>query len=1006
MIDISEKNFEGSIENTLLSSEITNPPYKTRETDVTGDYLPGGFKKRATEDYDKNLCLIPEDVIDFIKITQPKEWQNLHKSYSGDLKQHFLEHLAKEIRLHGTLHILRNGIKDFGVKFQLVFFPPASQLNPAIQHQYKGNVFTIVRQIKYSQKNEKSLDLTMFLNGLPLFTAELKNPLTGQNITHAIQQYKQDRDPREPLFLFRCCLAHFAIDPDLVYFTTKLEGTGTRFIPFNKGKNKGAGNPPVYDKFSTAYLWENIWARDSLLNLIQFFIQEYEEEDDEGKKTGEIKLIFPRFHQLDCVRKLLTHARKKGTGQRYLVQHSAGSGKSNSIAWLAHQLSVLHDEKDKAIFDSVIVITDRRVLDKQLQYTVSQFEHIRGTVENIDTTSRKLKKALEDGKKIIVTTLQKFPVISGEIRSLSGQHFAIIIDEAHSSQSGEASRHLNSVLSTSNLDEAEKADDKLEEDLEDKIIKEIKKRGHLPNASYFAFTATPKRQTLQLFGTKQQNGSYATFSLYCMRQAIEEGFILDVLKNYTTYRTYWNLLKRIQDDPRYDKSKATRLLLNFVDLHEQTINKKVEIMLEHFYSEVYKRINQQAKAMIVTRSRLHAVRYKHAVDDYIKKMNYPFKALVAFSGTVRDGGIDYTESNMNGFAENQTAKTFKKNENRILIVAEKFQTGFDQPLLHTMYVDKKLKGLHAVQTLSRLNRIYPPHKAETFVLDFANEAADIQKAFEPYYETTLLSEGLDPNLLYDLQIQIEGFQFFTKADVNRFAEIYYGDESHQAQFHAILQPAIDAYSVAAEEEQVKFRGSLADFNRLYAFLAQVLPFQDPDLEKLYRFGALLIRKLPIKREHLPLEIMEAIDLGSLRVQETGEGSIDLSRGKGELNPENPLSMANLPMPDFEALSLIINELNKRFGTDFTEDDRLVIHQLERQLEENPNLEASLRANANNPENAKLTFAHELNDLLQTWIEKNFKFYKQYADNPEFAESLSDMLFERFLNTYQTKKARI
>ena len=1003
MIDVSEKNFETCIEEALLTPETTSAP-SVRDAPGFSGYVMGGFRKSTANEYDKSLCLIPEDVISFIHITQPKPWQKLQKQYSGDLKDHFLKQLAHEVAQHGTLYVLRHGIKDLGVKFQLVFFPPASQLNPDIQHQYKGNIFTIVRQLKYSVKNENSLDLAIFLNGLPLFTAELKNPLTGQNVTHAIQQYKLARDPREPLFLFHRCLAHFAVDPDLVYFTTRLNGENTRFIPFNRGRNNGAGNPPIYEKFSTSYLWENIWARDSILNLLQFFIQEYELEDDEGKKTGEKVLIFPRFQQLDCVRRLLFDARKQGTGRRYLIQHSAGSGKSNSIAWLAHQLSILHDDRDLPIFDSVIVITDRRILDRQLQNTVSQFEHVLGTVENIDQTSRQLKKALEDGKKIIVSTLQKFPVISDQIHSLPGSKFAIIIDEAHSSQSGEASRHLSKVLSASDLDEAETLDEKSEIDLEDQIIAEIKKRGHLPNVSYFAFTATPKRQTLQLFGSPQKGGSYLPFSLYSMRQAIEEGFILDVLENYTTFKTYWNLLKRIQDDPRYDKSKASRLLVAYVDLHEQTIARKVEMMLEHFYAEVFPRINNQAKAMIVTRSRLHAVRYKHAVDEYIKKMGLPFKALVAFSGTVHDGGIDYTEANMNDFSEKQTAKIFKKNENRILIVAEKFQTGFDQPLLHTMYVDKKLQGLHAVQTLSRLNRIFPPSKTETFVLDFVNEVDDILKGFQPYYETTVLSSGVDPNLLYDLQIQVENFHFFAKADVEKFAIIFYNPRGTHAQLHAALQPALDAYLAAPKEDQVRFRSTLKDFNRLYAFLSQVIPFQDADLEKLYRFGSLLVRRLPVEREQLPVEITQAIDLGSLRIQQTGTGKITLPRGSGELDPENPLAEGVPPKEDLEPLSAIIGELNKRFGTDFTDEDRIVIHQLEKQLADNENISASLLANLNNPGNAKLTFSQELNDLLQSWIEKNFKFYKQYADNPDFAKSLSDMLFDRFLKSYQSRQS--
>jgi type I restriction enzyme R subunit len=1001
MIDTSEKNFEASIESLLLSLPRVPSQNATGEGPSSlGDFVPGGFRKSSPEDYDRSLCLLPNEVIDFLKITQPKALSKLEKNYSGDARQHFLELLSKEIRLHGTLYVLRHGIKDFGIKFNLVYFPPASQINPETQYQYRGNIFTIVRQLKYSQKNERSLDLVIFLNGLPIFTAEIKNPFTGQVVTNAIQQYRQNRDPREPLFAFRRCLAHFAVDPDLVYFTTHLEGPSTRFIPFNRGKNQGAGNPPIFDNFSTAYLWDQVWARDSILNLLQFFIQEYEEEDDEGKKTGNTILIFPRYHQLDCVRRILSHSKKHGTGQSYLIQHSAGSGKSNSIAWLAHQLSVLHNDQDQAIFDSVVIITDRRILDRQLQYNVRQFEQVLGTVENIDKTSRQLKKALEDGKKIIVTTLQKFPMISKEMQALSGSRFAVIIDEAHSSQSGEASRHLNTVLSVKSLDDAEREDSKGEVDLDDVIITEIKKRGHLPNASYFAFTATPKRQTLQLFGSRQQDGSYKPFSLYSMRQAIEEGFILDVLSNYTTYKTYWNLLKKVSEDKRYDKTKATRLLLNFVDLHEHTINKKVAIILEHFKDEVYPLIDHHAKAMIVTRSRLHAVRYKHAVDEYIRDNKLPFKALVAFSGTVRDSGIDYTEVNMNGFPETQTARVFKQDVYRILIVAEKFQTGFDQPLLHTMYVDKKLKGLHAVQTLSRLNRICPPNKKETFVLDFANEAAEIQLAFEPYYQATILSEGLDPNVLYDLQIQMEGFHWFLKSDVGRFASIYFSPTGDQSQFHAILQPAVDAYKSASKDDQVKFRSTLLDYNRLYSFLSQVMPFQDPDLESLYRYASLLYRKLPVDREQLPIEIMDAIDLGSLVVQKTSDKRrIKLEGGKEVLEPETPLSTINLPQVDLEPLSVILDDLNKRFGTDFTDNDRVVLYQLEQQLIANPNLGASLKANVNNPENARLTFSHELNDLLQTWIDKNFKFYKQYTDNPDFARALSESLFNRFLESY-------
>jgi type I restriction enzyme R subunit len=552
--------------------------------------------------------------------------------------------------------VLRQGVKDSGCKFQLAYFRPASGLNPETEQLYHGNQFSIIRQLHYSDKHEKSLDLALFLNGLPIFTAELKNPLTCQTVTNAIKQYQKDRDPKEPLFAFGRCLAHFAVDPDLVYVTTRLAQGKTRFLPFNRGKYGGAGNEPSAFDFATGYLWKEVWSRDSVLDLIQNFLHVVEEEDDEGKKTGERKLLFPRFHQLDAVRRLIDAARNEGTGHRYLIQHSAGSGKSNSIAWLAHQLGSLHDAGSHRVFDSVIVLTDRRVLDRQLQSTVLDFQQTLGVVENIDKTSKQLKEALEEGKTIIVSTLQKFPAMLDQIRRMEqearekgekegkkfqvfGKRFAVIIDEAHSSQSGETSKGWKAVLATSNLEEAEKADAVAEtNDLEDKIVAEMRKRGRLPNVSMFAFTATPKPKTLELFGSKRPDGKFMAFSLYTMRQAIEENFILDRLANYTTYKAYWSLLKKIKEDPRYDRAKATALLRSFVDLHHATIEKKVAIMVDHFADHGYHEIGSKGKAMIVTRSRLHAVRYKHAVDAYIRMKGHPFKALVAFSGTVKDVG--------------------------------------------------------------------------------------------------------------------------------------------------------------------------------------------------------------------------------------------------------------------------------------------------------------------------------------------------------------------------------
>ena len=1006
-MDISEKNLEDTIEQSLLSSAVVAPPtnpdlvlhqpsplYGPATSNLAPDNVaPGGYRKHSSEDYDKVLCLIPEDVLNFIYATQPKEWDKFKKQHEGDARTPFLQRLAGELRTRGTLHVLRKGIKGNGCRFQLAYFVPSSGLNYELLNLYAANIFSEVRQLRYSEKNQNSLDLVLFLNGLPIFTAELKNPFTGQNVQNAIQQYRSKRDPREPLFAFGRCLAHFAVDPELVYMTSHLEGQNTRFLPFNLGRNGGAGNPPSWKGFATAYLWESIWARSSVLNLLQHFIQEIEEQDDKGRKTGKKSMIFPRYHQLDAVRRLVADARGKGPGQRYLIEHSAGSGKSNSISWLAHQLSVLHDNQDRRVFDSIIVITDRRVLDKQLQQTVQQFEQTLGVVENIEKTSSQLKDALENGKTIIVTTLQKFPVIVDQIELLKGKRFAVIIDEAHSSQSGESTKSLKTVLTVGSLDDADIEESDEGEDLEDRIAEEMKKRGRLPNVSYFAFTATPKPKTLELFGTRRADGKYEAFSLYTLRQAIEEHFILDVLENYTTYKTYWSLLKKIETDPHYDRTKATLLLKSFVDRHEQTIAKKVAIMIEHFAGQVAHLIDGKAKAMIVTRSRLHAVRYKHAVDRYLKEHGYPYKALVAFSGTVRDGGIDYTESNMNGFPETQTAEIFKQDAYRMLIVANKFQTGFDQPQLHTMYVDKKLGGVNAVQTLSRLNRTYPG-KNETMVLDFANEAEEIQQAFAPYYEKTLLSEGTDPNLLYDLQTKLTGFHFYSEDDVNRFAVIYFDPKGTQDKLYAVLAPVVDRYEEASNEEKADFKGHLTDYVRLYAFLSQIITFVDTDLEKLYVFGRLLLRKLPASLERLPLEIQQNIDIESYRINQTSKGSIPLPRGTKEIEPIGPKEIYTLGQAELEPLSQIIQELNEHFGTDFTEEDKLCIREIEQRLSNNAALEASVRVNP--PENARLTFDFVVNDLLQDMIDGHFKFYKHVNDDPEFAKTFLDLLFERYL----------
>ena len=900
--------------------------------------------------------------------------------------------------------MLRNGIRDMGCRFRLAYFRPSSGLNEETRELHRGNIFSVVRQLHYSERNSKSLDLALFLNGIPIFTAELKNPLTGQTVEDAIRQYRTDRDPREPLFAYRRCLAHFAVDPDLVYVTTQLAGPQTYFLPFNQGKFGGAGNPPVSPTqtgYSTSYLWEETWARDSVLDLVRQFIHEVEEEDDRGKKTGKRYLIFPRYQQLDCVRRLVSNARQRGTGQRYLIQHSAGSGKTFTIAWLAHQLSTLHDSEDRRVFDSIVVISDRRVLDRQLQAAMRQFEQTLGVVENIDSTSRQLREALESGKTIIVTTLQKFPVIAQEIGQLPGQRFALIVDEAHSSQSGESTRELNRVLAPSSLEEAEAEDAgqevSEEEELDNVVLTQMARRQQPTNVSTFAFTATPKPKTLELFGNRQPDGSFAPFHLYSMRQAIEEKFILDVLESYTSYKAYWRLLKTIEDDPRYDKTKASYLLRSFVELHPHAIDEKVRIMLEHFTGKSQSEISGRAKAMIVTRSRLHAVRYKLAMDRHLAELGNPFKTLVAFSGTVQDGGHSYTEANMNSIPEAQTARTFESPEYRMLIVANKFQTGFDQPLLQTMYVDKKLGGVNAVQTLSRLNRTHPD-KPGTMVIDFANESDDIRAAFQPYYETTILSEATDPNLLYEVQTRLKTYPVFTDEDVDAYAGVYFQPGSTQDQLYAALGPSVQRFSDLQEDERQDFRSQVTDYVRLYSFLAQVITFLDADLEKLYVFARHLRRLLIVEREELPLEIQQKIDMESYRIQQTGSGKVALERKGDKLDPVRTKEPGQRTPEELEALSRIIADLNDRFGIELGPEHRITLGRMMERLEEDSALEVATKVNT--LENVRITFDHKVEQVIQEIIDLNFDLYKRITDDPAFGEVLKNHLFDQYLTTHR------
>ena len=1017
---VSERAFEDAIECAMLrwgpdacpeNGGVVHagpaPPY-------TDGFAPGSYHRRTSEtDYDRDLCLIPRDVIDFLVATQPRIWKRLKQHHGADVRRRFLTRLGRELQRRGALDVLRKGVKDSGCKFQLAYFRPASGLNEETRRLHAANLFSVVRQLRYSTKTERSVDMALFLNGIPFLTAELKNPLTGQDVQDAMRQYRRDRDPREPLFAHRRCLAHFAVDPHLVYVTTRLQGRKTQFLPFNRGRFGGAGNPPVPPTrrgYATDYLWDEVWARDSVLDLIRQFIHEV--PTGEGRGRPKTRLIFPRYQQLDAVRRMVSHARSHGPGKRYLIQHSAGSGKSYTIAWLAHQLSTLHDANDRSVFDSIVVITDRRVLDRQLQRAISQFEQTLGVVENIDKTSRQLRQALESGKRIIVTTLQKFPVIAEEIGSLPGKRFAVIVDEAHSSQSGESSKSLKAVLAAGSLEAAEAAEAGAatpEEELEATVLAEMEKRGPLPNLSTFAFTATPKARTLELFGVERADGKFEPFHLYSMRQAIEEGFILDVLANYTTYSAYWRLFKTIEDDPRYEKKKAAFLLKSFVELHPHAIGRKVEIMVEHFATQVQDKIGGAAKAMIVTRSRLHAVRYKLAVDAYLAEKGYPWKCLVAFSGKVSDGGKEYTEPGMNSaggdhvIGERQTAAEFAKPEYRFLVVANKFQTGFDQPLLHTMYVDKKLGGVNAVQTLSRLNRTHDG-KSDTAVLDFANEADHIRAAFEPYYETTLLSEATDPNLLYDIQGELLDFDVYSEAEVDAFAGAYFGGNATHDQLYARLGDVVDRFRDVDDDARSNFRGGLRKYNRLYSFLAQILTFKDADLEKLHVFARYLRPLLPGDGTKLPREVQRNIDMESYRVQRTTEGGIDLSRGKGNLDPGKTGIHHGGAEDEIEALSRIIAELNERFGIELGPEHRVTIQQIIDRLEEDRALDAAARVNTR--ENVRLTFDHKVEEVIQDIVDSNFELYKRITDDRDFGTLVKTLLFDQYLRGHRNAEELI
>ena len=974
----------------------------------------GGYVKGHSTDYDAQLGIFPKYVIEFLQTSQPKAWEKLANIHKEAVETKVIQRLLKALDSKGTLDVIRNGFTDYGVKFNMAYFRPESSLNPDAEVLYNTNHLSVTRQLYYERNGKNSLDMVFSLNGLPVSTIELKNQFTGQNINNAKKQYVFDREPTEPIFQFKKrTLVHFAVDTDECFMTTKLAGKKTRYLPFNLGANNGAGNPLNKDGYRTAYLWEYVWAKDSFMDIIGKFLHlDVEEYELNGVKKKKETMIFPRFHQMDVVRKLTKDAKAKGAGQNYLIQHSAGSGKSNSIAWLSYRLSSLHDNDNQRIFDSVIVITDRKVLDSQLQNTIYQFEHKQGVVQKIDKNSQQLADAITAGSNIIITTLQKFPFIIEKIGELEAKKYAVIIDEAHSSQGGEGTKKLKEVLSAKTLEDAvlEDVHSGLDEDAEDQIRKSMEARGKQDNLSFFAFTATPKTKTIEVFGTPDGQGIPKPFHLYSMKQAIEEGFILDVLKNYTTYKTYFKLSKEIEDDPKVNKKQAARAIGRFMSLHPHNLAQKTEVIIEHFRQVVSKKIGGKAKAMLVTGSRLHAVRYKEEFDKYIKDKGYnDIKTVVAFSGKVIYDAYPegVTEVELNGFKEKELPKKFGSDEYQLLLVADKYQTGFDQPLLHTMYVDKKLSGVKCVQTLSRLNRMHAG-KEDTFILDFTNDTEDILNSFQPYYELTTIENTTDPNQLYDLKDEIERGQIIWDSEVDNFCNVFFKSAKslsvkQQGKLNAYIDPAVERFKQLPEENskddvigteitQDNFKHALQTFTRLYSFLTQIMPFSDVELEKLFTYSRFLLKKLPRKNQEDRFQLGDEVSLEYYRLQRIAEQNIAME-SQGEFGLEG-MDGAGIRMnkEEQEALSEIINVLNKRFGTEFSEADKLIFDQVIEDIVADEKL--ATQAKNNTIDNFKFGFD---DSYLDKWIgrmEQNQDIFSKIMDDKDFGALVKDYMLKK------------
>ena len=996
--DTSEKGLETLIMRHMTGEDgLAVAPNRVAERQPP-PYGGTGYTAGSAKDYDRAHALDVPQLFAFLRATQPEAFKKLALADAKDAKDinrlKFLARLSSEIGKRGVIDVLRKGVEHGPVHFDLFCGTP-SPGNAKAERLYAQNRFSITRQLAYSMdETRRALDLGLFINGLPIATFELKNSLTKQTVEDAVEQYRRDRDPREKLFGFGRCVVHFAVDDSEVEMCTELAGKRSWFLPFNKGYQDGAGNPPNPHGLKPDYLWKVVLTPAGLTNILENYAQIVEEKDPRTGKNKR-KQVWPRFHQLDVVRQALTDVRAHGAGKRYLIQHSAGSGKSNSIAWLSHQLIGLKRD-DKEVFDSVIVVTDRRLLDHQIQTTIKQFMQVRATVGHAKD-SGDLRKFIQDGKKIIVSTVQKFPHILDEIATEGGKHFAIVIDEAHSSQGGKTSAAMSQALGDAKGDEDEGDDP--EDLVNEALAKRMVARKMLTNASYFAFTATPKNKTLEMFGEPlppdaEGKVKHRPFHSYTMKQAVEEGFILDVLKTYTPVDSYYKLIKKTEDDPEFDTKKAQKKLRRYVESHDHAIRLKAEIMVDHFHEQVLAagKIGGQARAMVVTSGIERAIQYFHAFKVYLAERKSPYQAIVAFSGEHDNDGTKVSESSLNGFPSSEIAAKIQTDPYRFLICAEKFQTGYDEPLLHTMYVDKPLSGIKAVQTVSRLNRAHP-QKHDCFVLDFQNNSEAITFAFQDYYRTTLLAEETDPNKLHDLKLALDAAQVYSPQQVSQVVALFLGDADRDT-LDPILDACVAVYVDRLDEDgQVGFKGKAKVFCRTYSFLSSVIPYSNAEWEKLSILLNMLIPKLPApKEEDLAKGILDAIDMDSYRVEKKAAMKIALEDKDAEIEPVPTDAQGHKPEPELDRLSNILKTFNEHFGTLFTDTDR-VAKRIRDDIAPKVAADAAYQnAKENTPHTARMAHDQALAKVMQHLLKDDTQVYKQFVENESFRRFIGDMVY--------------